>query len=64
MFSALSDDSIVSLRLLGPTDKQLVLQAVFRLVGSDKRRCKALLMDFSKVCCSESTLDCLLAYEV
>ena len=63
VFSAMSDESIVSLRVLTPQDKQLVLSAMFRLIATDRRRCKALLQDFSKVCCSESTADCLLAYE-
>ena len=63
MFSALSDESIVSLHLLSPADKQLVLTSLFRLISTNKRRCKALLHDFSKICSSEITPDCLLAYE-
>ena len=63
MFAALSDQSIVSLQLLTPADKQLVLTSLFRLISSNKRRCKALMHDFSKICSSEITSDCLLAYE-
>lgn len=63
VFSALSDESILSLELISPAEKQIVLSSVFRLILSDNRRCKALLLDFSKICSSESTSDCLLAYE-
>ena len=63
MFAALSDQSITSLQLLSPADKQLVLTSLFRLISSNKRRCKALMHDFSKICSSEVTSDCLLAYE-
>ena len=63
MFAALSDESIISLQLLTPADKQLVLTSLFRLISSNKRRCKALMHDFSKICSSEITSDCLLAYE-
>lgn len=63
VFSALCDESILSLDLISPGEKQIVLSSVFRLIQSDTRRCKALLLDFSKICSSESTSDCLLAYE-
>lgn len=63
MLSALSDTSISSLHSVSPSDKHMVLSCMFRLLSSDRRRCKALLHDFSKVCFSESTPDCLLAYE-
>jgi hypothetical protein len=63
VFSALCDESILSLELISPAEKQIVLTSVFRLILTDTRRCKALLLDFSKICSSESTSDCLLAYE-
>ena len=64
VFSAMSDTTVVSLQVLSAEEKHLVLSAMFRLASTDRRRCKALLMDFSKVCCLESTSDCLLAYEI
>ena len=64
VYSAMSDVTIASLQVVRPQDKQLVLSAMIRLVTSDRRRCKALLMDFSKLCRLESTPDCLLAYEM
>jgi hypothetical protein len=63
VFAALSDESVAGLRLLSPTDKQLAFTAMFRLASTDKRRFKALLQDFCKICSSEATADCLLTYE-
>lgn len=48
---------------LDPETRNFVIQAMFRLVRSNPRRFKALMQDFSKVCCSEMQPDCFMAYE-
>lgn len=53
----------LSIPQLNSETQSFVVQAIFRLIRSNPRLLKALLQDFSKVCCSELQPDCLLAYE-
>ncbi|CAM9684349.1 unnamed protein product [Chrysoparadoxa australica] len=60
VFNALAADGVCP--ALTEEDRRRVMEAVMRLTGENKRRFKALMLDFAKICHHEMTADGLLAY--
>jgi hypothetical protein len=50
--------------IFSPSDKQLIMTAIFKFAVYDPRRFKALMMDVSKIALSQATVDSLLCYEM